>query len=219
MFSGLVATGHRIAKIAFGKGRGTFETNAEPPRSLIVEAPPKIERRVLPPALESTRRATIGLKPFGTQSPPFRLLEPSAAERAVPGSDATIPMYRLDRNYRILDWNEAFTLAFDRVMEGRRGESALEWVFFLENFEEVYNHGKRAFADQSNLPRIDVEKLVFKSHRYGRLIAEKRAYQIPREDGSVDSWLCLLDIKYHPYTCQSRSATNCGGVREESVDA
>ena len=38
------------------------------------------------------------------------------------------PMYLLDEGFRIVDWNFAFSLAFDRSMEGRRGLSVREWA-------------------------------------------------------------------------------------------
>ena len=73
------------------------------------------------------------------------------------------PMYLLDNAFRILDWNEAFTLAFDRSMEGQKGKSVLEWTYYLENYKEVLDHGVAVFGDANRLPRIDVETVKYKS--------------------------------------------------------
>jgi SAM-dependent methyltransferase len=105
-------------------------------------------------------------------------------------------MYLLDNEFRILDWNEAFTIAFDRTMEGRKGRGVLEWTYFLENYEEVLDHGVRAFGDPTNLPVIDVEPITFNSQRYGALMATKRAYQIPDDAGACLAWLVTLDVRF-----------------------
>ena len=98
-----------------------------------------------------------------------------------PSAHPMTPMYLLDNMYRIIDWNEAFTIAFDRTMEGRKGRGVLEWTYFLDNYEEVLDHGVKAFADANQLPVIDVEDINYTSLRYGKLSATKRAYQIPDE--------------------------------------
>ena len=92
-------------------------------------------------------------------------------------------MYLLDNAYRIIDWNDAFTIAFDRTMEGRKGRSVLEWTYFLDNYEEVLDHGVEVFGDAEKVPPIDVEKIEYTSQRYGKLTATKRAYPIPDDRG------------------------------------
>lgn len=66
-------------------------------------------------------------------------------------------MYMLDRNFRIIDWNLAFSMCFDRTMEGRRGRNVLEWTYFLDNYEEALNHGIAVFGEGKESPRIDIE--------------------------------------------------------------
>jgi ubiquinone/menaquinone biosynthesis C-methylase UbiE len=105
-------------------------------------------------------------------------------------------MYLLDKDYRILDWNRAFSLAFDRTMEGRRGMSVLEWTYFLDNYEEVVAHGVEVFADGDKLPVIDVEQISYTSGRYGPIVATKRAYQVPNDDGSRLGWLVTLEPSF-----------------------
>src|SRR5690242_20747551 len=52
--------------------------------------------------------------------------------RSRPSAYPMTPMYLLDNAFRIIDWNEAFTVAFDRTMEGRKGRGVLEWTYFLD---------------------------------------------------------------------------------------
>ena len=113
-----------------------------------------------------------------------------------PSAHPMTPMYLLDNMYRIIDWNEAFTIAFDRTMEGRKGRGVLEWTYFLDNYEEVLDHGVKAFADANQLPVIDVEDINYTSLRYGKLSATKRAYQIPDNSGACLAWLVTLDLKF-----------------------
>jgi hypothetical protein len=68
-----------------------------------------------------------------------------------------------------------------------------EWVFFLDNYEEVLKHGEEAFSPERALPNIDVEEIRYTSRRYGPLVATKRAYQIPDDDGSCLGWLTTLE--------------------------
>ena len=67
---------------------------------------------------------------------------------------------------RILDWNEAFGLVFDRTMDGRTGQSVLEWTYFLDNYKDVVDHASH-FTDPANLPDVDDEPIAFTGARYG----------------------------------------------------
>jgi ubiquinone/menaquinone biosynthesis C-methylase UbiE len=125
------------------------------------------------------------------------MFEESLAEalRFAPSGFALLPTYLLDKVYRILDWNEAFSLAFDRTMDGRTGHSVLEWTYFLDNYEAVVEHSKR-FADPDNLPEIDVEPIAYTSMRYGRLDGIKRAYRIPGDSGTPVAWLVTIEPRF-----------------------
>lgn len=191
-------TGNRRRSRGSGltKGRSKPESNPEP--ALPSALPPAIQPLLSEADLQE-RRAQFRAKPppgMRGRIQPFAVLDDPAATRPMPGADPTLPIYRLDRDFRILDWNEAFSLAFDGTLEGRRGQNAQEWVFFLDNYEEVMAHGVERFGDPKNLPRYDYEILKFTSSRFGKLEAGKRAYQVPAADGSVDSWLCVLDLKF-----------------------
>ena len=122
----------------------------------------------------------------------FQLLEEKLAFTVTPCADPMTPMYLLDRNFRVIDWNIAFSLCFDRTLEGRRGQSILEWTYFLDNYEDVLNHGIGAFGEGKELPRIDIEDIRYTSQRYGPINGTKRAYQIPDDDGSCLGWLITI---------------------------
>ena len=129
----------------------------------------------------------------GGHAPKFHLLEESLALRPTPCADPMMPMYLLDAHFRIIDWNEAFTLAFERTMEGRRGQNVLEWVYFLDNYEEVLKHGAKVFGDAEQLPRIDVETVKYSGSRYGKITGTKRAYPIPDDNGDCEGWLVTIE--------------------------
>ena len=134
----------------------------------------------------------------GQNAPQFSSLSLSKAEDILvrPSAYPMTPMYLLDNNFRIIDWNQAFTVAFDRTMEGRTGCSVLEWTYFLDNFQEVLDHGTKRFGAANVLPQIDVEQIRYTSQRYGALSATKRAYQVPDDDGACLAWLVTLDVKF-----------------------
>lgn len=137
----------------------------------------------------------------GRWAPEYSALELAKINKLLvrPSAYPMTPMYMLDSDYRILDWNDAFSLAFDRTMEGRQGQSILEWTYHLDNFQDVLDHGETVFADPERLPTIDVEDIVYTSLRYGRLKAIKRAYQIPDDNGRCFAWLITLDLDFaHP---------------------
>jgi hypothetical protein len=56
----------------------------------------------------------------GEDAPRFSAISPTTTEDLLvrPSAYPMTPMYLLDNAFRILDWNEAFTVAFDRSMEG-----------------------------------------------------------------------------------------------------
>jgi ubiquinone/menaquinone biosynthesis C-methylase UbiE/PAS domain-containing protein len=156
-------------------------------------------QKVLDPELKEKRQeyaaSRCSILP-DRDAPSFQLLEEKMAITATPCTDLTIPMYMLDSNFRIIDWNSAFSLCFDRTMEGRRGMSVLEWTYFLDNYEQVLEHGIEAFSATKDLPRIDIEEIRYTSHRYGPISGTKRAYQIPNDDGSCLGWLITIEPKF-----------------------
>jgi ubiquinone/menaquinone biosynthesis C-methylase UbiE len=164
------------------------------------EAPSRPNELPLKKLEEETRNKR---EEYARRNPPpandaraFNALTDTPDLSSVPTADPMVPMYLLDKNFRILDWNDAFTLAFDHTMEGRRGQGALEWVYFLDNFKEVLDHGRKVFSDPASLPEFDREELRYTSLVYGELVATKRAYRFPDDSGAYAGWLVLLDLTF-----------------------
>jgi ubiquinone/menaquinone biosynthesis C-methylase UbiE len=134
----------------------------------------------------------------GEGAPQFSAISPEGMDDLLvrPSAYPTTPMYLLDNAFRIIDWNDAFTIAFDRTMEGRKGKSVLEWTYFLDNYEMVLAHGVEKFSSANKVPLIDVEKIEYTSQRYGKIEAVKRAYQIPDDREACLGWLVTLDLKF-----------------------
>ncbi|MDA1052312.1 MAG: class I SAM-dependent methyltransferase [Planctomycetota bacterium] len=132
----------------------------------------------------------------GRDAPTFNLVNDFLALGVIPWADPLVPSYLLDKNYRIVDWNTAFSLAYDRTMEGRRGQSILEWVYFLDNYEQSLTQAAKDFADPNNLPKLHIETIEYTSPRYGPVTAAKRAYQIPKDNGEMLGWLVTLEVKF-----------------------
>jgi 2-polyprenyl-3-methyl-5-hydroxy-6-metoxy-1,4-benzoquinol methylase len=118
----------------------------------------------------------------GAAAEPFRIVEDHVELSILPSSQPMTPMYFLDKYFRILDWNEAFSLVFDGTMEGRRGKPITNWVYWLENYKEIAEESKKKFSDPENFPVIDIETLKYNSLRYGHVEFKKRAYYIPHDD-------------------------------------
>lgn len=195
-------TGKGIEVIFSRETKAFFSREEKPLASLA-----SIEKAELDPEDKAQKEAYASNLRLPTRgAPPFRVLtEKSISETGLwPGADPNIPMYSLGKDYRILGWNKAFSLAFDRSMEGLRGQFVTEWVYHLANYQNVLRHGESAFADRNNLPRIDVEKIRFVSKRYNGISATKRAYQIPDDEGQCAGWLVILDLRFDDDKAHSR---------------
>lgn len=58
----------------------------------------------------------------GLDASPLHLLNEGFNFKTLPTADPLTPMYVLDSKFRILDWNQALSLAFDQTMEGIDGK-------------------------------------------------------------------------------------------------
>lgn len=174
-------------------------------RSWQRKGPPRAEPKTLSENEHKEKESYADQKPVpGRAVSTFRVLTSTPSLTTLPTADPGTPMYLLDDNFRILDWNEAFSLAFDYTMEGRRGESVLEWTYFLDNYEEVLDRGTKDFAEGLEHPPIHVEPLEYTSLQYGKLKATKRAYKIPNDDHSCFGWLVILDVQFAEDRLRSR---------------
>lgn len=160
-----------------------------------------VEQKVLTEEEETTRREDLRsyekLIP-GRYAPQYSIMNkvPKSQARLTEAMTFTTPMYALDADYRILDWNEAFSLAFDRSMDGLRGISVSEWSIKLKNYEDVVAHGVEVFKDPDNLPRVDIEVIEYENMVGNTVSALKRAYQVADDDGSCLGWLVLLELDF-----------------------
>ena len=155
--------------------------------------------RELPREVEVQRRDYAGQNEQqlpGHFAPAFQVLGEKLAFTVTPCADPMTPMYILDREFRVMDWNIAFSLCFDRTLEGRRGRNVLEWTYFLDNYEDVVNHGIGVFGPGKERPRIDIEEIRYTSYRYGPITGTKRAYQIPGDDGECLCWLITIEPNF-----------------------
>jgi len=165
--------------------------------SIVITPAPEFASKELSSDLREERKSFAdSLAIPGRDAPTFNLVNDFLSFGVTPWADPLVPVYLLDKNYRIVDWNLAFSLAFDRTMEGRRGLSVLEWVYFLDNYEESLKTAAKDFADPEQLPRLHVETIEYTSLRYGKVFATKRAYQMPKDDGTLLGWLVTLDTRY-----------------------
>ena len=108
----------RLRQIGGGKGGITavFDPETDQPESIA-----QVEKSELAPEEKAEKQVFASKLRLPTiDAPPFRVLtEKSIAEMGLwPGADPSVPMYSLGKDYRILDWNKAFSLAFSRSMEG-----------------------------------------------------------------------------------------------------
>ena len=104
--------------------------------------------------------------------------------------------YILNADFKILDWNEAFSLAFDRTIEGRRGKSILDWIFYLQNAEEIIRESKKRFINPEKYPMVDLEDFYYNSLRYGSVVAHKIASQVHDETGKYIGWVITVDLDF-----------------------
>ncbi len=190
---GLFWLGIVPSKLGFGKTTAEFESLALAPKTIA-----EVDKKELSEEEIATGRATAADFDLPIKNvPPFRALAESdlANVGLNLGAEPTTPMYTLDKHYYILDWNLALSLAFDRSMEGLRGQLVTEWIYHLKDYPTILAHAEEKFADPDNLPIIDVEKILFVSQRYNEFSATKRAYQIPDDEGKCVGWLVIMKLE------------------------
>jgi ubiquinone/menaquinone biosynthesis C-methylase UbiE/PAS domain-containing protein len=205
VFAAVMSFGQNLKSLIFGVGKTKMEVvlYEETQRYAEVhaqrlEAPRKLDEREFAEKELHAHEIQKERPLPGQDAGKYNALRPILAEDLLvrPSAYPMTPMYLLDNAFRILDWNEAFSIAFDRTMEGRKGQGILEWTYFLDNYEEVLDHGVKKFSESNAFPPIDVEDIEYTSQRYGKLTATKRAYQIPDDVGACLAWLITLDVKF-----------------------
>ncbi len=155
-----------------------------------------VAKELSPEVLDQRERFAKKVAVPGRNAPSFNLVNDFLTLGVIPWADPLVPAYLLDKHYRIVDWNLALSLAYDRTMEGRRGLSVLEWVYFWDNYEQSLKQAAKDFADPNNLPRLHVETVEYTSPRFGKIQAIKRAYQLPKDDGEMLGWLVTMETTF-----------------------
>lgn len=208
---GFVAIGRIPDSIEFGSFKVSLRAKKTDFEQEYVERSNRIARDVKTKILsddekEEKARYVKDKELPGTRAPEYTVLNQARLGGLLvrPSAYPMTPMYLLDNAYRIVDWNDAFSLAFDRTMEGRQGKSVLEWTYHLENYQEVLDHGVEAFSDPDKLPDIDVETIEFVSLRYGEIKAVKRAYKIPDDNGDCLAWLVTMELDFADSSMNAR---------------
>ena len=188
----VVAIVHAIALRRDAPTSHSLETLYADPRAMH-HGPPDLDDAIRQERVAYGERATLP----APDAPKYSVYDETLGEalRFAPSGLAMTPAYLLDRAYRILDWNEAFGLVFDRTMDGRTGQSVLEWTYFLDNYKDIVDHASR-FTDAQNLPDVDVEPIEFTSTRYGRVHGTKRAYRMPADNGTTAAWLITIEPQF-----------------------
>lgn len=194
-----------LKKLKFGGDKGgelEFDTpEFEQPEKVV------IRQKELAADVESENAAFVEAMDLpNAGAPAFTPFDPNVARalRISPSGFANTPMYLLDNMFRVLDWNEAFSLVFDRTMEGRIGESILKWTMHLKNFKEVTQEGMRAFGDPANLPTFHKEPVEYESLSYGLVKGVKRAYAVPGDDGNTVAWLISIEVEFRDFRTTER---------------
>ncbi len=210
-FGAAVATG-MVKKLGFKVAGVRFEAE------FVDRQGPTVERRDLSEEDKAERHDKVrDLAIPGSAAPAFAVSTPTPLTDGLIGEASIVPAYTLDADFRIRDWNDAFSLVFDRTMEGRRGESVLEWIYLLKNYEEVVKHGVEAFKEGAELPRIDVEPIEYDSGLYGPISGTKRAYQIPGDDGSILGWLVAMEVNFTEPAVRARFYLDLLARRRKSM--
>ena len=191
---GLMLYGKTLSNVKAGKFFQIDFAPSHPVKDIPDQAVKTLDENVL----EQRKQFAQDHQLPGDDGPRFSSINISKASEILvrPSAYPMTPMYLLDNNYRIIDWNDALSLAYDRTMEGRFGHSILEWTYFLDNYEDILKHGEKVFTDENRLPVIDVENIEYTSMRYGKIRAKKRAYQVPDDEGLCLAWLITLDLRF-----------------------
>jgi len=208
LFGAFIAIGQRFKSVKIGKEGATVEMLQPATRQdAALELRGELKRKELPQREREKREEFAQTKVLpAADATGYSVIDQVRVSKLLVGPSAhpMTPMYLLDKDFRILEWNEAFGLAFDRTMEGRQGNSILEWTYHLDNYQQVLDHGEKTFADPEHRPAYDREIITYTSLRYGSITATKHAYQIVGDSGRCEAWLITLDLDFEVTAEKSR---------------
>ena len=106
----------------------------------------------------------------------------------------TAPTYFLDKNLNIIDWNIAFDLIFSEIADNLRYRHVNEFIVRLTNDVDVFGHAREFTrnVEKGSLPLVDIEKLKYRSERYGEIIVCKLATPLYGKSGNTCGWSVVL---------------------------
>ena len=109
----------------------------------------------------------------------------------------TMPTYFLDPDLNMIDWNVAYELVFSEIIGMLRYKHVNQFIARLANPDEVFDHGReftrRVHAGE--LPFVDLERLVYRSNRYGDVTMLKVATQMHDISGHPCGWSVGLMVQ------------------------
>lgn len=122
-----------------------------------------------------------------------------------------VPVYLLDNQFNLLDWNSAFENVVARQLTLVRQSHAKSFLERLANWPEVQERSLRYFpqptteeqarSDETGeipsvFPRADVERFEFHSDRFGLIVFDKLALPIQDDDGRCRTWAITLNVSF-----------------------
>lgn len=109
----------------------------------------------------------------------------------------SVPTYYLNTNLHFIDWNIAFEVVFGESLGKFRNRHVNYFIAELENTQEVFEHARdfTAKVERGHLPLVDMEPLVYKSGRYGRVVFVKVAAQLHDAAGELQGWAVALLVR------------------------
>jgi ubiquinone/menaquinone biosynthesis C-methylase UbiE len=136
---------------------------------------------------------------LGAESPPLSLdfwyakLRPALHEVAY----YTMPTYFLDLDLNIIDWNISYELIFSEIIGMLRYRHVNQFIARLANYDEVFGHARQFTqrVHKGELPFIDLERLVYRSNRYGDVTMLKVATQMHDISGNPCGWSVGLMVQ------------------------
>jgi SAM-dependent methyltransferase len=170
-----------------GKRSRKAATLYEPP----VPPSPSTEQQAVIENLIETHSDIIGV-----DAPPpgldtwYRVIRPVLHESTY----YTTPTYYLDANLNIIDWNAAFELIFKDSTPHIRYQHVNAFIARLLNSGDVFDHAREftGWVHNGHLPYTDIEKLAYRSSRYGDVLMRKVATQLHSPSGQLQAWSVAL---------------------------
>ena len=100
----------------------------------------------------------------------------------------SVPMYFLDVNLNVTDWNIAFEIVYSDLIDQIRGKHVNWFIARMANYNEVFDHARKFTKDVTEkgvFPFVDTEPIDYQSADFGLVKSLKVATQINDARGDV----------------------------------